>query len=182
MNRSIAYTLRKSKRARRMKLAVYRDGRVVVTTPPGSYERLAERFVHEKSAWLLTKLKFFEQHPEPVTPRGTRQDFLEHKKAALALITQKVEQLSRVYGVQYSRVSVKNQKSRWGSCSKKGTLSFNYKMLFLSEEAQDYIVAHEVCHLKEFNHSQKFWALVAQVSPNHKQIRRDLKRSGLMYQ
>lgn len=182
MNQRIKYTLRKSKRARRMKLAVYRDGSVVVTTPPGAYERLAERFVHEKSAWLFAKLKFFAQHPEPVTPRGTRQDFLEHKKVALALITQKVQQLSRIYDVKYRRVMVKNQKTRWGSCSKKGSLSFNYRILFLSEQAQDYIVAHELCHLQEFNHSPKFWHLVAQISPNYKLIRGELKRSGFMFQ
>jgi len=165
-----------------MKLAVYRDGRVVVITPMGSYERLAERFVHEKSAWLFSKLNFFQEHPQQPTVRGTKQDYLKHKQAAVALLTQKVEHFSKAFGFQYRRISVKNQKTRWGSCSKKGSLNFNYRILFLSEEAQDYIVAHELCHLKEFNHSKKFWHYVSQISPNHKQIRRELKRSGLMFQ
>lgn len=165
-----------------MKLAVYRDGSVVVTTPLGAYERLAERFVHEKSAWLFSRINFFQQHPQQPTARGTRQDYLKYKHAALALLSQKVEHFGRAFGFLYHRISVKNQQTRWGSCSKKGSLSFNYRILFLSEEAQDYIVAHELCHLKEFNHSKKFWALVAQVSPNHKQIRRELKRSGFMFQ
>jgi predicted metal-dependent hydrolase len=88
---------------------------------------------------------------------------------------QRIEYYNQYYGFKYNKINIKNQKTRWGSCSKKGNLNFNYKILFLSAETRDYIVVHELCHLKEFNHSKKFWNLVAETIPNYLQIRKNLK-------
>lgn len=83
---------------------------------------------------------------------------------------------NKVYGFKYGRVTIRNVKTRWGSCSKKGNLNFNYRIVFLPKELADYLVVHELCHLGEFNHSQKFWDLVAKAQPNYKKLRKELRK------
>src|SRR3989344_4944712 len=101
-----------------------------------------------------------------------RGHYLLHKEHARALILGKVNHFSGLYGCTLNKIFIKNQRTCWGSCSKKGNLNFNYKILFLPEKAQDYIIVHEVCHLKEFNHSKRFWDLVAKTIPDYLEIRR----------
>src|SRR3989344_7375520 len=110
--------------------------------------------------------------------RGVRS-YRKHKETARMVIAQKIKKYNEVYQYRLARISIRNQKTRWGSCSKSGNLNFNYKILFLEEQLADYIVVHELCHLQELNHSQKFWNLVAQVFPNHKQLRGELRRKVL---
>ena len=99
-----------------------------------------------------------------------------HKEGARAVIREKIQRYNEIYQYRLARISIRNQQTRWGSCSKNGNLNFNYKILFLEEPFADYIVVHELCHLQELDHSQKFWNLVAQVFPNYKQIRGELRR------
>jgi predicted metal-dependent hydrolase len=180
-DKKIAYTFRKSYRSRRLRLAVYCDGSIVLTVPAFLREGAAERFIYEKAGWLLSKLYFFSQFkPNPIS-RYTKADYLRYKERASIFIAGKVRQLNTVYGYHYRKINVKNQKTRWGSCSRGGNLNFNYKILFLPEKMQDYIIAHEICHLKEFNHSKNFWALVARTVPDHAAVRKELKRSGLNF-
>jgi len=180
-NKKVAYTLRKSKRARRMRLAVYCDGSVVVVTPHDLQETVAERFIREKTEWLFSKLAFFKQFEGKSVVRYSYHDYLKHKDSALVLVQEKVNYFANKYGYQYNNIRIKNQKTCWGSCSRKANLNFNYKILFLSENIQNYIVAHELCHLKEFNHSKRFWKLVATVMPNYLEIKHELKRSGVSF-
>ena len=108
-----------------------------------------------------------------------RNNYFKHKEAALGLAVDRANRYAEIYKYRFNKITIKNQKTRWGSCSKKRNLNFNYRILFLPEEIRDYIVVHEICHLKELNHSRKFWALVAQVFPNHKEIKRELRDKGL---
>lgn len=87
---------------------------------------------------------------------------------------------NQFYNFSYNKVFIKNQKTRWGSCSSKGNLNFSYRIIFLSPEAQDYLIVHELCHLKEFNHSQKFWDLVAKQVPNWQEIHQKLRRGSVV--
>ena len=103
------------------------------------------------------------------------KDYVKHKESARVLIVEKVKRYSSVYGCSVRRISIRNQKTRWASCSEKGNLNFSYKILFLPEMFADYIIVHELCHLQELNHSQRFWDLVVQVFPNYKQIRKELR-------
>ena len=175
----VAYTLRKSTRAQRMRLAVYPDGSVIVTMPLGLQETVVERFIREKTEWLLSKLIFFKQVERRPVARRTRDEYLAHKEQALALVRKKVAHFAAIQGCRYNRISVKNQKTCWGSCSRKANLNFNYRILFLSEQMQDYIVAHELCHLKEFNHSKQFWESVGRIVPDYAALRGQLKKNAI---
>ncbi len=110
---------------------------------------------------------------------GRRAHYLTHKETARTLVHARIAHLNQYYQVPIRKVFIKNHRSRWGSCSSKGNLNFNYRVALLPQELVDYVVAHELCHLKEFNHSQKFWELVAQTVPAHKELRRQLLRIPL---
>lgn len=105
----------------------------------------------------------------------SKNDFELHKASALALVNTRVEHFNSIYGFTFNMIRIKNTTSRWGSCSNKGNLNFNYRMVFLTEKITDYIVVHELCHLQEFNHSQKFWKLVERTIPDYIEIRQELK-------
>ena len=112
-----------------------------------------------------------------VRRRRSTRHYSKNKETARGIITEKVKKYNEIYQYRLGRISIRSQKTRWGSCSKSGNLNFNYKILFLEEPLADYIVVHELCHLQELNHSQKFWNLVAQVFPNYRQIRSELRRN-----
>ena len=110
--------------------------------------------------------------------RKRRTSVVEYRKLkqfARGFVKEKIVQLNQFYNFSFNRISIKNHKSRWGSCSKKGNLNFNYKIIHLSVELAEYIVVHELCHLKELNHSSRFWDLVAKAIPDYKERRRKLK-------
>ncbi len=181
---AIPYTHRKSVRARRMRLAVHRDGSVVLTTPVRSAEYFGERFVYRHARWLLAKLRFFRGLP-PVNPvaRYGRREYLAHKEEARELVMQKIAEFNARFGdapATYGRVSIKDQKTCWGSCSRKGNLNFNYKILFLPTHLQDYVIVHELAHLRELSHSRRFWAVVGSVVPDYAARRRELRDMRLL--
>lgn len=183
MNDQIPYTIKKSKRAKRMRLSVYGDGSVVVTLPHKLQENIAEAFIKEKRKWLAGKLSFYKQFANtniaPVfSNKLSRKDYLKHKEKARALVVERILHFNKIYRHSYNRIFIRNQKTRWGSCSGRGNLNFNYKILFLPPLLRDYVIVHELCHLKEFNHSQNFWSLVSVAISDHSTIRKELKSHG----
>lgn len=109
-------------------------------------------------------------------PRLTRQHYLKHKEAARILAHARLGHFNARYGFAYNRVSIKDTKGRWGSCSSKRNLNFSYKILFLSPEECDYVIVHELCHLKEMNHGPEFWRLVAEAVPDWQKHRASIRR------
>ncbi len=107
--------------------------------------------------------------------RRNKKHYEKHKEQARALIGARLVHFNTHYNHPIRRVFIKNSKSRWGSCSSRGNLNFNYKLLFLPPEVLDYVVVHELCHLRHFNHGPEFWAAVEEVLPNHKDLRRLLR-------
>ena len=176
---SISYTLKISSKARRMRLAVYCSGAVVVTAPRRMDLSLVERFVTEKATWLAKKIEYFKNIPKTNIPLS-KDDLSRYKLQAHELATARLEYFNQFYGFKYKRVCIKSQKTKWGSCSSKGNLNFNFKIALLTPEQADYIIVHELCHLGELNHSRRFWDLVRKTIPNYKQIKLELRRSGLM--
>lgn len=105
---------------------------------------------------------------------ANKKDYLACKEMARVLVMERLEFFKGEYGrlgpeyveaMKHGRIAIRNQRSRWGSCSSKKNLNFNYRILDLSAELQDYIVVHELCHLKELNHSKKFWDLMMLIIP-----------------
>ena len=97
---------------------------------------------------------------------------------AIAVIPDKVAYYAQKIGVTYGRITIRNQKSRWGSCSAKGNLNFNCLLMLAPEKVLDYVIVHELCHRKEMNHSARFWKEVEQVMPDYKERRIWLKTHG----
>lgn len=178
----VAYTLKKSDKARNMRISANIGGVLIVTIPRNMNERFVEKFIIEKASWILKKIEYFKQFGGVKMLRFSRSHYLKHKEIARELIISRVEYFAVAYGFQYNRVSIKNQKTRWGSCSRRGNLNFNYKIFLLSPDMRDYIIAHELCHLKELNHSRKFWTLVEEIMPDYRVARKALKKQGLFFQ
>jgi len=103
-------------------------------------------------------------------------EYLQYKEQARTLVHQKLAQWNAVYNFSYNRVSIKNQKTRWGSCSSKGNLNFHYRIVFLPEPLVDYLVVHELCHLGQMNHSKAFWDLVAVALPGYAVLQEQLRK------
>lgn len=99
--------------------------------------------------------------------------WLRHK--AKIYIPKRVQELSKHAGFNYKKVTIRSQKTRWGSCSADGRLSFNYRLIRFREKVVDYVIIHELCHLKELNHTKKFWDLVERFCPDYKSLKRELK-------
>lgn len=97
------------------------------------------------------------------------------REAARALVHARLAHFNQFYQFQYNKVFIKNQRTRWGSCSSNRNLNFNYRIITLAPELQDYLIVHELCHLQEFNHSQAFWDLVALQVPNYQALRTQLR-------
>ncbi len=100
-------------------------------------------------------------------PKGKRE-------SARKLVHMKLEYFNQFYNFSYKKVFIKNQKTRWGSCSSNNNLNFNYRIVDLAPELQDYLIVHELCHLQEFNHGKAFWDLVATQIPNYETLRKKL--------
>ncbi len=99
-----------------------------------------------------------------------------HRDEARAFVHDRVHYWNQHYGFEYKRISIRNQRTCWGSCSELKNLNFSYKLLFLPQHLADYVIVHELCHLAELNHSPRFWRLVAHTQPEYKQLRKELGR------
>ena len=123
---------------------------------------------------ILKKLGYIRVRRVRVGLRKNRSAYLKHKEAARVLVHERITYFNNLYQFEYGRVAIRDQRSRWGSCSRKGNLNFNYRIALLPPQLADYIVVHELCHLREFNHSKHFWNLVARAVPDYAAKRKAL--------
>lgn len=175
-NAKVEYTIRPSQRARRMRLTIDCATGVVITMPVFMRPGRAEEFIRRKAAWVIKTLKFLREQTVFLSLSGSGLTEAEARRQALALAQARLGYWNQFYQFAYNQVLVKIYKRRWGSCSRRGNLNFNYRIIFLPSELADYIVVHELCHLGEMNHSKKFWRLVAKVMPDYAARRRGLRR------
>jgi hypothetical protein len=162
-----------------MRLTVSHDGAVTVTLPFGFSLKHAERFVMDHAHWLMRKIAWFRSHEQLPVLRRSRKDYLEHKEQARETATAIADRLCASFGLRYRSISIRDQKTRWGSCSRNGSLNFNYRIVFLPQRTQEYLVAHEMCHLRQFDHSRAFWRTVALVIPDYREHRKALRANRL---
>lgn len=173
----INYELKESKRAFRVRLSVFYGGKVAVTMPMGFSIEKMERFILEKAEWILEKINVMKKKDfDPVFHNFSKREYKKFKNQALALAEKKVEEFNKFYGFRYNKISMRNSRSRWGSCSEKKNLNFNYKIIFLPQDLLNYIIVHELCHLGEMNHSKSFWNLVEKTIPDYREMRKKMRK------
>lgn len=169
------YVLKRSARSRRVRVSVRVGGEVRVSAPRRVAEEAIQSFLLAHAGWLNKKVAYFKKFPKPkLSLAQEKRLFKVYKQKALALAEAKVKQWNRHFKFSFKKIGIRNSKTRWGSCSARGTLSFNYKIVFLPEHLADYLIVHELCHLKEHNHSERFWSLLAGLIPDYAFRRKEL--------
>jgi len=171
-DQEISYRIRNN-RGNSMRLSVGYNG-LLVSKPWFVNQKMVESFLFKKIDWIIDKLKIFSKRIVENNQQNSYQNYQKNKKNAYIFIENKIKELNKVYNFKYSKISIRNQKTRWGSCSRRGNLNFSYKLIFLPEKLANYVIVHELCHLLEMNHSSKFWKLVAQIFPNYLELRKRL--------
>jgi peptidylprolyl isomerase len=167
-------TVKRSRRARSVRLSVKPGGEVILVAPISASERILVAFLSKHAAWIERSVaRMRELRPLPVSGR---RDYVANREAARVFVTERVREWSARLGYPHGRIAIKDTARSWGSCSHRGNLNFSYKLLFLPPSLADYVVVHELCHVKEANHSPRFWALVAAALPDHRDRRRELRR------
>ncbi len=209
----IPYTVRRSSRARRVRVNVHAHTGVEVVLPTRAPERAAAAAVSELRPWIERRLSDaqevlariaeragtvpylgtpLELVPEPgrtrvhrrgerlLVPAGDARPALErfYRRAARAEIAPRLDRATALAGSSYQDLSIRAQRTRWGSCSAGGHMSFNWRLLLAPERVLDYVVWHEVCHLQVLDHSPRFWALVERHWPSYREERAWLSRNG----
>lgn len=174
----IGYTIKKSTKAKSLRITIHPDESVIVTVPHRMSMEKAEQFVREKRGWIEDALYRLRRRPKPayLLPKASAEDYGAHKDEALRIALARLAHFNAVYGLSWKNVTIKNTKSRWGSCSRLRNINFSYRIAFLPPHLQDYLVVHELCHLGQMNHSPKFWKLVARAIPEYVDARRVLKK------
>lgn len=170
----IPYTVRQSRRARRVSLTMSYDGSFIVSVPERTSMIQVEQFIKEKSSWIIKNFLYFKNFKGKIFT-ANKKEFKEYKERAHRFVINRLGYWNYKGRFKINKVQVKYQRSQWGSCSDKRNLNFNYKLLFLPKRLSDYIIVHELCHTKELNHSNRFWRLVGEVLPSYKLHEKELK-------
>ncbi len=139
-----------------------------------------EREINKHRAWIDKHMKKVSntRSMNQTTKKYSDKEIQEMKKITLNKITPMLKRYANIIGVTYGRVSIRSQKTRWGSCSSKGNLNYNCLLSQVPVEAMEYVVVHELCHRKQMNHSKQFWNLVEQILPDYKIRKQWLKEHG----
>lgn len=144
-----------------------KDGRFFVRAPYGTSEKRITEVVSSHTDWIekhIEKQKNKIKKTENLTP----SDIAKLKKQAREILTAKTEHFAKIMGLKYGRITITSAKTRFGSCSSEGNISYSYRLILYPEAAVDYVVVHELAHLREMNHSPRFYATVASVLPDYK--------------
>ena len=172
--------IRKKSRSRRsISITVTRDAQIIVRAPIRVPDLCIEKMVQEKADWIQKKIAYVCSLP----PLRTFDDSLKHyratQKSVLAYLEQQVAEVNVEFQFLYTRIRVRRMKSRWGTYSRNGVLTFNFVITQLPPHLQTYIIVHELCHTKHFNHSSLFWREVSRVVPEYLACRRELRQFDL---
>ena len=169
----LTYQLIRSER-KTVSLQITQEGELVVRAPKRMAKAEIDRFVESKRGWIEKHLRM----TGPDVPKMTEAEFDTLVRHALEVIPEVVARFAPMVGVTYGRITIRNQRTRWGSCSVQGNLNFNCLLMRAPDDVLEYVVVHELCHRKEMNHGPKFWAEVERVLPNYRESRKWLNETG----
>ena len=169
----IKYEIRRSQR-RTTAIEIRPDGSVLVRCPLRMSDARVQELVQSKASWIRKKLAL---QPIPENTM-TAQQLCTLAQSARQRIPERVRFYAAKMGVTYDRITIRKQKTRWGSCSSKGNLNFNCLLMLAPEQVVDYVVVHELCHRIHMDHSAAFWAEVEKYMPEHATCRKWLKANG----
>lgn len=171
------YRLIRSNR-KTLAIQVSASGQVTVRAPRTMSDTTIENFLTQKESWILKHLSHAASEPVP-SPGENRplSDFRRsyYMESARKIFKRKTAAYAKKMSVTYGRITIREQKTRWGSCSSKGNLNFNWKLVLLAPELLDYVVVHELAHRREMNHSKNFWKIVEAELSDYRERRRRLK-------
>ncbi|MCH5280357.1 MAG: M48 family metallopeptidase [Lachnospiraceae bacterium] len=178
---TIPYEIIRSKR-KTYGISIAPGGKVTVRIPLRGSERFAVSMVESKKNWIaasVLKLRQVEPYSsqKEKSPAQKRLETI-YRNGAKEYIPKRVSYFARMLSVSYGTITIRDQKTRWGSCSSKGNLSFNWRLILAPPQVLDYVVVHELCHRKEMNHSKRFWELVESIIPDYAAHRKWLKDNG----
>ena len=170
------YKLVRSKR-KTIAIHVKSSEDIVVRAPLRMPMKDVQAFVEKHKDWIVKSLNKMKQKEEEAGKirKLTEAELKELAESACRVIPERVRYYAPLVGVDYGRITIRNQKTRWGSCSAKGNLNFNVALMLFPLEILDYVVVHELCHRKEMNHSKQFWKEVERVIPEYKKYEKWLK-------
>ncbi len=169
---TVSYRLIRSDR-KTVSLRITVDGKLEVRAPRYLSDARIREFVMSKERWIQKHM----QEKTLQTPY-TAEELKALTNRARCVVPQRVAHYASLVGVTYGRITIRSQKTRWGSCSTKGNLNFNCLLMLTPSEVLDYVVIHELCHRKEMNHSPCFWKEVGRLCPDYKAHRKWLKKNG----
>lgn len=165
-------------RSKRKTLALYvrQNGSLEVRAPLKTSKNYIEDFIEQKHDWIInTRSKLSERQETKKTVRISAEEAARYKKLARECLQQKCAYYSGLMGLRPSAVKINSAKTHWGSCNRRGEINFTFRLIFAPEELIDYVVVHELAHLKEMNHSSRFWSVVGQTMPDYRERRKRLR-------
>ena len=176
---SFDYQLIRSKR-KTLGISIKPDGSIIVRAPMRASNTDIARFVQDNDQWIKKHLEqvLAEKKAADDLEPFTYEEIEEMAQKALKIIPPRVEHFAGLIGVTYGKITIRNQKTRWGSCSAKGNLNFNCLLVMVPPEVMDSVIVHELCHRKEMNHSPAFYANVLRVCPDYYKYYDWLKKNG----
>lgn len=167
-------------RRKTISISVSAGKKVLVKAPYGITDGELQRVLRDKADWISRQLEKLENLEEESAQLGylSPGEIRELADRALQVLPDRVSHYAKILGVDYGRITIRNQKTCWGSCSGKGNLNFNCLLMLAPPEVADYVVVHELCHRLEMNHSPRFWSLVEGAMPDYRERRSWLKTNG----
>ena len=171
--------LERSKR-KTLAIQVTKELQLHIKAPFHTSERYIYCFVQQKRFWIYKQAKRIIED-DKVRVERTEEEIQRLREHARTVLTAQSEEYAKQLNVSFNKIRIGNQRTRWGSCSSNGTISYNWRLILMPEAIRDYVVVHELCHLIEMNHSTRFWKLVASILPDYAVHREWLKQHGHEY-